>query len=201
MRKLLTLSYKGAREYLHGSDFFNILTDIAAEVTNHPDAFVDRLTFRHFARMACEVTTEQPADLSKAIGQVRFRLPHDSSHLDAWLVETDISVTARRPFDEALLLANASLDESERSARIHDRSVYTPIEDVIALTKHLNYAVSPDVVGKWVFGQLDLTEPLIDSYQMLEIQMKSLIAGRFSVNDILVDGRRIGSMRFIVGAP
>lgn len=201
MRKLLTLSYKGAREYLHGSDFFNTLTTVAAEVTGNSDAFVDRLTFRRFARKACEVTTVQPDDLSKVIGQVRFRIPENSSCLDAWLVETDVSVTDRRPFDEDMLLTHASLDMNERSACLPSRSVYTPIEDVIALTKYLNYAISPDVAGKWVFGQLDLAEPLTGNYKVLVIQMKNLITGRFSANDIFVDGHRIGSMRFIVGAP
>lgn len=201
MRKLLTLSYKGTRNYIQGGDFFNTLTDVASEVTSHPEAFVNRLTFRRFTQRASEVTTDQPADLSKVIGQVRFRLPQESGCLEAWLVETDISVTARRPFDEALLLANACLDETRRSIKLPFRSIYTPIEDVIALTKHLNYTVSPHVAGKWVFGQLDLLEPLVDSYQALEIQMKNLIADRFSVNDILIDGRRIGTVRFIVGVP
>lgn len=200
MRKLLRLSYKGTREYLHGSDIFNALSCVANEVTGHVDAFVDRLTFRRFARFACELTTEQPANSSMVVGQVRFKLP-DSSHLSAWLVETDIAVTDRRPFDEDRLLANARLDQEQRSARLPDRSEYSPIEDVIALTKYLNYAVSPEVDGKWVFGQLDIAEPLTENYQALEIKMKSLIAGRFSANDILIDGHRIGSMRFIVGAP
>jgi hypothetical protein len=200
MRKLLALSYKGARKYIQGGDFFNALNDTAREFTGQTDAYVDRLTFRRFARLACELTAEQPADLSMVVGQVRFKLP-DSSHLSAWLVETDIAVTVRRAFDEDQLLANASLDQEQRSARLPVRSEYSPIEDIIALTKYLNYAVSPEVEGKWVFGQLDLAEPLTENYQALEIQMKNLIAGRFSANDILIDGHHIGSMRFIVGAP
>ena len=79
------------------------------------------------------------------------------------------------------------------------RSKFTPIEDVIVLTKHLNYAMSRILKGNWLFGQLDLTEPLIDNYRSLEIKMKYLIEGKFSVNDILIDGRTIGSIRFIMG--
>jgi hypothetical protein len=199
MKKLLAISYKGDRTYLQGGDFFNALMVTATEIG--PDAFVDRLTFRRFACRACLVTTDQHVDPSKVIGQVRFRLPHDSSHQDAWLIESDIVVTDRRPFDEALLLANASLDVSRRYAQLPVRSIYTPIEDVIALTKHLNYAISPEVTGKWVFGQLDLFQPLDSSYIALEIQMQNLIANRFSVNHILTDGCRIGTIRFIVGVP
>lgn len=200
MREPLALSYKGSREYLHGTDFFNVLAELVPEITGDPDAFVERLIFRRFARMACEVTTDQPADQTKTIGQVRFRSTRDACYLDAWLVETDISVSIRQPFDEERLLASASLNEDTRSARLPLRSVYTPIEEVVILTKYLNYAISPEVAGKWVFGQLDLLEPLTGSYQILEIQMKNLIANRFSVSDILIDGHRIGTVRFIVGA-
>ena len=201
MKKLLPLSYKGEREYLQGGDFFNALSDMVPEFTGEAGAFVERLAFRRFARMACEITTEQPAEPAVVVGQVRFRLPGEADSLEAWVVETDIQVSGRRPFEEAALLANSSLNAECRSASLPERSVYTPIEDVIALTKQLNYVVSPEANSKWVFGQLDLLEPLTDNYRKLEIRMKSLIAGRFSVNDIVVDGRSIGAMRFIVGAP
>lgn len=201
MRKLLPLVYKGEREYLHGSDFYNGLSDMAVELTGKENAFVERLAFRRFARMACEVTTEQPVEPSTVVGHVRFRLPAGTDSLEAWLVETDIQVRRREPFDEATLLVNSSLDVAGRCASLLKRSVHTPIEDVIALTKQLNYAVNPEVNGKWVFGQLDLAEPLTASYQQLKIRMKNLIAGRFSINDIIADGRNIGAMRFIVGAP
>jgi hypothetical protein len=201
MKKLLPLSYKGAREYLQGGDFYNALANMAAELAGEAGTFVERLAFRRFACMACEITTEQPTEPSVVVGQVRFRLPSGAGSQEAWLIETDSPVSGRRPFDEAALLANSFLDAEGRYVSLQEPSAYTPIEDVIALTKQLNYAVCPDVNGKWVFGQLDLVSPLPGSYQKLEIRMKSLIAGRFSVNDIFVDGRSTGTMRFIVGAP
>lgn len=201
MKKLLPLRYKGEREYLHGSDFYNALADISVEFTGDASAFVERLVFRRSARMACEITTEQPAEPSTVVGQVRFRVPAGADSQEGWLVETDGPVSGRRPFDEAALLANSSLDAESRCSSLPERSNCTPIEDVIALTKQLNYAVCPEVSGKWMFGQLDLVEPLTGDYRKLEIRMKNLIATRFSVNDIVVDGHNIGTIRFIMGAP
>ena len=65
----------------------------------------------------------------------------------------------------------------------------------------LNYSVCPLEKGQWVFGQLDLAEPLTVEYQHMEIRMKNLLTGRFSINEVYVDGRPVGAMRFIVGAP
>lgn len=201
MKKLLPLSYKGSRQYIQGGDIFNALTDSSSEITNQDKVFINRLVFRRYARHACELTIERPENMETVVGQVRFRSWSDGTLIDGWIVEKAIPVSDRQAFDESLLLAAATLDQEGRSASLPDRSMYTPIEDVIALTKHLNYSVSPQVRGNWLFGQLDLLEPLNDNYRTLEIKIKNMIVNKFSVNDILLDGRRIGTIRFIVGTP
>jgi hypothetical protein len=201
MNTQLEIGYKGSRTYLHGSDIFNALAQVATTVSGDASAYVEQLIFRSFARNGCDVTTERPLGTDRLVGQATFRAPGIEESVSAWILETNRPVTERRPFDEANLLAKVVLNVEARSARLLEHSAYTPIEELIALTKQLNYAVCPKVNGKWVFGQLDLVEPLTGGYQKLEIHMKSLITGRFSVNDVFVDGRSIGTMRFIVGAP
>ena len=198
MRKLLELNYKGTRNYVHGSDFFNAILSIAPIITGNTNAFIAKLTFRHFANMACELITVSPDNLSIIIGEVKFFLPNESKYMDAWIVLTDIPILQRRPFDEDLLLANAVFDDATSSASFLGRSEWTPIEEIIALTKYLNYSINPNVQGKWVFGQLELKRPMIDSYARLEVKAINFIPGRFSVNNIFIDGCEMGSIRFIV---
>lgn len=198
MRKLLELSYKGTRNYVQGGDFFNAILSIAPIITGDTNAFIARLTFRHFANMACELITDPPDNLSTIIGEVKFFSPDEYSYIDGWIVLTDIPILGRRHFDEDLLLANTVFDEATRSALLLGCSRWTPIEQIIALTKYLNYSINPIAQGKWVFGQLDLKKPLSDRYAKLEIKMTNLIPGRFSVNNIFIDGCEVGSMRFIV---
>lgn len=197
--KRLNLAYKGSRTYIQGGDFFNSLSDAALEVTGCVESYIEKIVFKRFAKNTCCVVTELPEDTSKVIGEVRYRIPTKALLMSSWIVETDSVITNRRPFDEAVILANVQCDPDSRIAILFHRSEYTAIEDVIAVTKHLSYMVTPNVQGKWVFGQLDLTEPLTASYESLVIRMTSLIGGRFSVNDIFVDDRKIGSIRFIVG--
>lgn len=199
MDKLLKLSYKGSRNYLHGSDFFNTLMDIANELMGNSDSFVERLLFRGYARKACKLTDIKPNDTDVVIGQVRYMNPLDKSHVSLWLVETDKLITGKYPFDETIILSESELYEDKRSIVLPKRSIYSPIEDVIVLTKRLNNTISPLPSGNWLFGQLDLSEPLIDNYHTLEVQMTNLIERKFSVNDILIDGHKIGTIRFIMG--
>ena len=200
MKKTLLLSYKGDREYLHGSDIFDALSGLAEELAGGTGAFIERITFRRFARFSCKVLTKPPTDPSQIVSQSKIRIPGISS-IDIWIVETESPITLRRPFDEEQLLANASLGPDGCSVYLPSRTGYSPIEEVIVLTKHLNYAVTPVVNGKWIFGQLDLVEALSADYKEMVIRMKSLVKGRFSVNEILTDGRSIGTIRFIVGTP
>ena len=197
----LEIGYKGNRGYLHGSDFFNALMEVAPAVGDDRSAFVQQLIFRRFARNGCDVTTERPNDTASVAGQVSFWLPKHEASVAAWLVETERAVKQRCPFDEAVLLSTASLNVAARSNCLPERSIYTPIEVLIALTKQLNYSVCPLEKGQWVFGQLDLAGPMPADYRRMEIRMKNLLAGRFSINEVYVDDRPIGAMRFIVGAP
>jgi hypothetical protein len=203
MKIPLTLSFKGERVYLQGGDFYISLLEEGAKITGNSTFYIERLTFRRFTKKECFVTTVKPTGVIEAVGQVKFRLPNNSTFINAWIVETEACVMSKRKFDEDLVLSKAAFNKKTRTAELITRSIYTPIEDVIAITKFLNNSVSPleQGQGQWVFGQLDLTGPLEENYTILNIQMKSLIDNRFSVNDILIDGRRIGSIRFIVGTP
>lgn len=199
MKKSLPLLFKGSRDYLHGSDFFNLLVNFSSEVTGNSDSYVERLTFRKNASHMCELVDEKPMSQNKVVGQVRYSGANTNNEANLWIVETNLPVLGRYPFDETVVSKNITMDIQQRTAMLSSRSIFTPIEEVIILTKCLNYQISPITNGSWLFGQLNLNSPLVSAYRVLEIKMKSLIEGKFSVNDIIVDNHLVGSIRFIVG--
>ena len=198
MRIYLPLKFKGNRNYLHGSDFFNEISFHADELTGDVRSYIKRISFRQFADTACVITDKEPTNKDVLIGHVEFQVCNKGASSKFWIIKTDEKEDSRYPYDEDLVLSRATLNMQEHSGKIVDMSYYTLIEYVIALTKHLNYAVCPLVSGKWVFGQLDVEKPMQSGCQTLEIRMKNLIPARFSVNDILVDGEKVGIMKFIV---
>ncbi len=201
MKKLLSLRFKGDRKYIQGGDIFNALADVSYEIRNQDKLFINKLVFRRFAHHACQLTTDKPKNMGDVVGQVQFKSLLGKGVVDGWVEEKDTFVSDRHDFDESLLLSSASLEYDIRSATLSQRSIYTPIEDVIALTKYLNYSITPKISGSWVFGQLNMTEPLINNYQSLTIRMKNLIDSKFSMNEIILDGRQVGVIQFIVGSP
>lgn len=199
MEKHLELKFKGERKYLHGSDFFNTLTQLSTELLGEA-GFVEKLAFKSFAKNACVLIDSKPSD-ETFVAHIRLKSNTRALRKEYWIQETSDSVTESYVFDEDSLVAPANIDLDSQSIILKERSSFSPIEEIIALTKSLNYKVSPSISGKWVFGQLDLLKPLRDDYQVLHIEMKSLIKNRFSVNEIKLDDDSVGTMRFIVGSP
>ncbi|WP_323011592.1 hypothetical protein [Castellaniella sp.] len=201
MKKLLDLPYKGNRNYLHGSDIFNSLSSIADDVTGEKGSYIERLSFRGFARKSCFIETISPDNEKKVVGEVRYRACGMTEPVRAFIIETEMAVTGRATFNEASIVQDAVFDAAGSSAQILFDSEYSVIENIIALTKFLNYSVVPDVDGKWVFGQLDLMFPLVKACENVSVHMVKLINNKFSVNNIYLDKKKVGSIRFIVGAP
>ncbi len=189
------LKYKGPRTYLHGSDIYNAVAEaLSARYGGH----LVRLSFKHLARKQCQLLLEPPADSSRVMGNGSWQWGTGEIHR-FWLRETDRPVTESYPFDEDAITDPAHLQGlAIRGRRTNDYSV---IENVIALTKRLNYALSPDVKGKWLFGQLDLVEGLPTLWQEIGIERTVCVGDSFSRNRILIDGADYGEIRFIGGKP
>jgi hypothetical protein len=191
----LNLGFKGERNYTHGSDIFNAINLSLGR--RKPPAWVSHLAFRNFARRDCELHWNKPGDECHLVAQGSAKFPDGVRPF--WVVESLKEAAGRRPFDEERLVAPAVSEHS--SIVLRGRSEYSPIEEIIALTKRLNYELAPDVDGKWVFGQLDLDDALPKDYSSLRITRTNLVGHRFSMNTIDIDGARFGDIRFIVGSP
>lgn len=195
----LNMSFKGDRGYLHGSDFYNAIR--ATAFLQSTESYISELTFRRFAKNQCFITDIAPTDSSLVVGSFKTKLINNPDFLkEYYMVETDTKVNDHYEFHEDMLVVNAIVDTTQLTARL-PKTAYSSIEEVIALTKLLNYAVAPNVSGKWVFGQLKLEMMLPENYSVLIITMKNMIKERFSINSIIIDGEVVGNIQFIVGKP
>jgi hypothetical protein len=195
MKIMLDFKLKGQRNYIQGGDIVDHVDDyLKAQGIGR----LMRIAFRSFARNGCSLHFSQPQDPSGAVADGQYQ-GTDGVMKPYWLVEDGQPATERYVFDEELIVGSA--DVVGERIKLQSLTPFSMIENIIALTKKLNYQLCPITSGKWVFGQLILLEPLPDTYTQIEIERKSLIAGRFSNNAMYIDGRHIGDMRFIVGKP
>lgn len=190
---MMNLEFKGQRNYIHGSDIYNSISEELSELGYD---YIKKLAFKSFARHQVRFTLDS-AESTSAFAFGILSTAQDSQKF--YLIETDEPVTDRYPYDEALITDKAVIAGSQITGKADN--LYSVIENVIALTKQLNYQLSPDVSGKWLFGQLDLKMALPVEWRQIQISQKSCIANSFSRNLITIDGAAYGEIRFIVGEP
>jgi len=197
MRYKLNFSYKGARHYLHGSDFFNAIQAVVDSLDGIRGSYVSKLSFTHFSYRLCELCFDEVGK-NHAVGSGELTL-HNGSRKLFWLKEGLEKPVHRTPYDEGSIVRNVKYEG--QSAILQATNPHTTIEVVIALTKDLHYRLSPIEEGKWVFGRIDLNQrlPLIDS--TVSIARVKYLPLRFSVSEIKIDGIIVGEIQFIVGKP
>lgn len=200
MRYSLLTPFKGTRHYIHGSDLFNTAEALADLATGAKGAHISKLAFTRFAYYQCDLvlSPEATCEACNQMGEGEFSLP-DGSYQSFRLCEGTQAPLERRPYEEDGMVAAASY--ADQSATLQAPIQYSSIEAVIALTKVLNYRLSPPKVGKWVFGRIELSQALPGIKNQLTITRTKSVPGRFSVNEINIDGETVGTIQFIVGAP
>lgn len=200
MKYPLLTPFKGTRHYIQGPDLFNAVQALALFATGAKGAYVSKLAFTRFAYFKCDlVLSPEATDTAcNPMGEGEFSLP-DGRHQPFLLSEGTQAPLERRPYDEDSMVVSASY--AGQVATLQAPIQHSSIEAVVALTKVLNYRLSPPKTGKWVFGKIDLTKALPSIQNHLTITRTKSVSGRFSVNDINIDGARVGTIQFIVGAP
>lgn len=198
MKMPLDLSFKGERHYIQGGDFFNSIQAAASSMHAHDKVYVGKLSFKRFAYHLCELCFDEGVESEGGIGSGELVFG-DGRRLSFWISEGGQKPQDRRPYDEEKMVAAATY--TAQSASLKAPIEYSAIEAVIALTKVLNYRLAAPKEGKWVFGQIELTEALPHINESLTISRAKSLPGRFSINEIVIDGRCVGRIQFIVGTP
>ncbi|MFG1490094.1 hypothetical protein ABMA58_12665 [Oceanospirillum sp. HFRX-1_2] len=193
----IDMKYKGQRSYLQGGDFFDEITN--SLIANFSTGAIKKLSFKSFARRQCGLVINERPEQDKHVVGNGIWCKSEGDEIKFWIVETDVPVLSRYPFDEDGLVASSFIEGD--TITLDADNDYTAIENIVALTKKLNYALTPDVNGKWVFGQIDMLKPIPDTFNKIQITRTTERKGMFSCNKIMIDNEHVGEIRFIVGQP
>lgn len=191
----LELSFKGDRNYLHGTDFYRAIEN---SVEKFNDGWLQKISFKKLCRNQCTITFKKPVPSEQIIGSGIWQ-SQDNTSLKFWIIETSYPVENRTCFTEENIFKDSTINN--KKIQINKENKYSVIENIVALTKKLNNQLSPDIEGKWLFGQIDLLNKLPDRYSYIEIVRNSERKNSFSRNKIIIDNTIYGELRFIVGKP
>jgi hypothetical protein len=186
--KLLDLPFKGRRNYLHVTDIFPALDDLA-RVRFGSQAHVDTLIIRRPIRHAISVSFAPDA---LSVGSFRIRCGAET--INGWLLESNQPVARRNPIDIPSVPKSVLSDPgvARLSKPIPGSDV---LEMVVALMKCVLNQLTP---GQWWLCEIHLDTPLTQLFP-LEVRVRRNLGGRFLAFEIVQAGKMIGSTRAIFG--
>ena len=191
--------FKGAREYIHGTDMFNTMLPVHSSSTLANIHF----TVHEFVYTPkCRLYRASSREELENVEDVRARCQFDEKGVTHCLVLAQGSGNAasgeRYEYDEERLIALCSMEGDVITLR--HRSTFTFIENVVAMNKHLHQQLFPNAMGKWVFTRIDL-ERGCNEREKLALRLRHNLQYRLTKSDILVDGRKVGDLFFSLMKP
>lgn len=185
----LTFCFKGSRDYVHGTDTFNKLTELTSGAIEKID-----LSFHDVIRKNLHFTTEKPGhDTLKVV----FKYMENGEKFQIFGVERDAEVDCRYPYDEDKMVENSDMDLEAQTITLKTRSEYTFIEHIVALNKGLVSTMFKDSPGKWYFARLQLKKMVhMDDVKDLRIAYQSAFHLKLTKSAVIVNGEEVGSIYF-----
>jgi hypothetical protein len=198
----LRFQFKGDRSYVHGTDIYSKLNEVALK---DEGAYLARLKIVNMLKsnailswaLANDSQTASETCLC-AIGEVHLKT--GKSKLFQIFPDANSKIIDRHEYPEGVIISKLIVDC--KVASLKDLTGFTLIEEAVASIKNLSNIIAPPKTGKWLFAGLQLKEqmPAMRNYgQVLKVMQRQMIANRFSRNDIYLDDRMYGTIEFSVG--
>lgn len=187
MTNKLNFCFKGARQYVHGTD---IVATLFKTMANKSLTQID-LRFNGIAKTNLDLIEGQDSDQAK----VNIRWLEKGQKKYYQLVENGESIDCRYEYNEDLIIEKTTLDLKSQSIHLNESTRVTLCENFVAMNKHLLQQLFPDVAGKWYFTRLEQTT-LIDDDALISVKLIKNFNFRLTKSDILLNGEVIGSVYF-----
>lgn len=193
--QIMNFQYKGARDYIHGTDIFN---ETLAWLGSHKGEVRDiDFTFHRVAEKQLELV---PGPLPEGVEPVAACAFNSADGREkVFLAETGRAVDGRYPYDEDEIVRAMTFDLEGRKATLRAQTGYSDIEVWVAMTKALHYKVFPQLQGKWLF-----VRGRFPAYSRHTQAQERVLAIAASFNDKLTrseawqDGAKVGEIFFSI---
>lgn len=191
----LTFCFKGERDYLHGTDVYEAVADLARQ---HVGENLQRLRLgiHRFLRRqpdlcwSAEAATTRPPEAIADFSAVGV-----GKSASGWLVESERPVQCRRPYDEEPVRESCAFTDASVSLR--ESAGLSPIETLVSMTKHLHNRVVPAAQARWIFSRLDIRRLLRPAdAARLTVRLADNLYGRLTRCEIEVGGEALGQIYF-----
>jgi len=185
----LEFCFKGDRNYIHGTDIFNKLTEKFVNNISKID-----ISFHSVAINNMTFFTQKPETDDV---KVTFRCQNDGEKIKLFGIENGTTVDCRYEYPEEDVVKNSTMNISDETIILDFSTDYSFIEHIVAMNKSLLETLYTDVNGKWYFTRLQLHQNVhIDTSSSITLQLKSNFQFKLTKSSIIVDENEVGFIYF-----
>ena len=185
----INFSFKGSRNYVHGTDIFNKITENIDDDISKID-----LAFHGISNKNLRFTTNSPVNKNDI--KVIFKYKNDSNNqIILYGYENSSSINNRYRYNEDIVCNNSKLNIEQKEISLNQKTGFTFIENIVAMNKYLLENLFK-VEGKWYFTRLQLDKPIHMINKDIKIRFKSNFNFKLTRSEIVVEDDIIGYIFF-----
>lgn len=193
---ILDVGLRGSRDYLQSADLY---CSIRSEIKHvyGLQAWVKHLSFRSFIKRKCEFRLIEKSEKVHAAGIVKVIVNDDEEVAFALVESCDMAKVEYVDIDNEIFDL-CSLNKKMMKVSTQKMNEFDLIYQLVSMTKFLHFELI-DNQGKWIFTQIDMLSELPMSFnnQIFEVRFRSVVAKIYTVSDVILDGKVIGTIRFM----
>ncbi|MGJ8530450.1 hypothetical protein [Maritalea sp.] len=191
---ILSIPYKGSRDYLHGTDMFDRVISIASkESGGAPEVF--EISFHAMANkpLVLQIGGDGPARATTAAGYFQGA----AGKVRFFLSETDGEVVGRIPYAEEEVVRNMVFADQGATALMGALNPFSDIEVWIPMVKELHTRLFPEANGKWVFARAKMSGYSPEHAPMeYRVQHTAKLGHKLTRNEVFLGDRKVGDIFF-----
>lgn len=194
----LKLRFKGARDYLHGTDLHDAICSMLASAGFSDVRDID-LTFHKIARTGVDarlVERGTGSPLPKDADAV-FQFASAGKKYAVVLNSNGSVISERVPYPEEEITAQCQFTLEDRSMKVSPPRQFSNIEVVVAANKSLLQRLFPEEPGKWYFARLKLAKSLWDTRtENLSLRLEANLNFVITRSAVYSEGEPVGQIFF-----
>lgn len=190
--------FKGGRDYIHGTDVFN---GIQSAVQQHygSSAYVKSLVFRSISK-TCGVIFLQCDKVPEGfVVSANFKVVTGDEEIIGLFATYEEPVIEHKGYDENLVMTTALIDEEGQFIHQTHKTVFTSIEEAVALTKFLHNKLLLPPQGAWMFTMIDVKDSsFLGSNELFKVKLKQNLGGKMTRSELIMGGKTVATIGFTV---
>ncbi|EAI3821531.1 hypothetical protein YN80_02015 [Campylobacter coli] len=188
----LNFQFKGNRNYVHGTDICNQIFSLYEE-----DFYKDfEISFHSLAYNNIILSQKQLKQQDQLKFVCKFKQLDDTIKTYYGYKNILSKPNTSYVYNEKEITEYAIINFQEKSIVLKKCSVFTPLEEIVALNKHLVSNLFKEKTGKWYFTKLQLKKPFSKDIKNIKILLKNNFNFLMVKSEIYIKNEFYGNIYF-----